>query len=82
MGHDGLARAVRPAHTRADGDTFFVLATGETEIDPMRTVALEALAARAVERAIVKAVTSATSLAGVPSVSDWRKGLNKPAASQ
>jgi L-aminopeptidase/D-esterase-like protein len=74
MGHDGLARAVRPAHTRADGDTFFALATGETEIDPMRTVALEALTARAVERAIVKAVTSATSLAGVPSVSDWRKG--------
>jgi hypothetical protein len=40
----------------------------------MRTVALEAFAVRAVERAVVKAVTSATSLAAVPSVSEWRAG--------
>ena len=26
--HDGIARAVRPAHTRFDGDTIFCLATG------------------------------------------------------
>lgn len=72
--HNGLARSVRPVHTTADGDTMFALATGEVELPPMRTVALEAFAVRAVERAVVKAVTSATSLGGVPSVSEWRAG--------
>src|SRR5262245_48997354 len=28
VAHDGIARAVRPAHTRYDGDTIFCLATG------------------------------------------------------
>jgi L-aminopeptidase/D-esterase-like protein len=72
IAHDGLARAIRPVHTLGDGDTMFALATGEREVSPDRTVALEAFAVRAVERAIVKAVTSATSLAGVPSVTEWR----------
>jgi L-aminopeptidase/D-esterase-like protein len=31
--HDGLARAVLPAHTGADGDAFVALATGEVEAD-------------------------------------------------
>lgn len=29
VGHDGLARAIRPVHTMLDGDTLFTLATGE-----------------------------------------------------
>jgi L-aminopeptidase/D-esterase-like protein len=29
VGHDGLARAVRPAHSMFDGDTIFGLSTGE-----------------------------------------------------
>src|SRR5690606_21146521 len=29
MAHDGLARAIRPAHTMHDGDTVFVLALGD-----------------------------------------------------
>ena len=73
VAHDGLARAIRPVHTLADGDTMFALATGDIEMAQGRTVALEAFAVRAVERAIVKAVTAATSLAGVPSVSEWRR---------
>lgn len=73
VAHDGLARAIRPVHTLADGDTMFALATGDIELAQGRTVALEAYAVRAVERAIVKAVTAATSLAGVPSVSEWRR---------
>jgi len=28
IGHDGLARAIRPVHTMLDGDTLFALATG------------------------------------------------------
>jgi L-aminopeptidase/D-esterase-like protein len=74
IAHDGLARAIRPVHTSGDGDTIFALATGDLELpaEPRRIIALEALAALAVERAIVKAVLAATSLAGVPSVTEWR----------
>lgn len=32
MAHDGLARAVRPAHTPFDGDTIFAVATGAVAI--------------------------------------------------
>ena len=28
IGHDGMARAIRPVHTMFDGDTLFALATG------------------------------------------------------
>ena len=30
MAHDGLARAIRPAHTPADGDTIFAIATARS----------------------------------------------------
>jgi len=71
VSHDGFARAVRPAHTVSDGDTVFALATGDHELDPARVYALEALAARAVERAIVRGVLMATGLGGVPSAREW-----------
>lgn len=32
VAHDGLARAIRPAHSMFDGDTVFGLATGEVEL--------------------------------------------------
>jgi L-aminopeptidase/D-esterase-like protein len=34
--HDGLARAIRPAHTRYDGDFAAALATGEVDVSPDR----------------------------------------------
>jgi L-aminopeptidase/D-esterase-like protein len=66
----GLTRVIRPAHTPVDGDTIFALATGrnDTATDVLQ---LGALAARAVERAIVRGVLAATGLAGVPSVREW-----------
>lgn len=67
LGHDGLARAVRPAHTTFDGDTIFTMATGETPAN-FNVVAL--MAARAVETAIVRGVKAADSLAGVPAYKD------------
>jgi L-aminopeptidase/D-esterase-like protein len=72
LAHDGFARAIRPVHTQGDGDTVFALATGEVPL-PERTGirALEAFAPLAVERAILKAVRAATSLAGVPSARAW-----------
>ena len=59
MAHDGLSRAVRPAHTPLDGDVLFALATGAASA-PVNLTTLGALAARAVERAIVRAVSRGT----------------------
>ncbi len=49
LGHDGLALAVRPAHTSLDGDALFGLATGAVEASPDRVaqLAVEAVAAAA-----------------------------------
>jgi len=54
-GHEGLARAVRPAHTIWDGDTVFSLATGEADA-PQHLV--ERLVADATAEAIRRAVRS------------------------
>lgn len=70
--HDGFARTIWPAHCRGDGDTIFTLATGEVEVDAYAYSALEAMATRAVERAVLRGVRRATGLAGVPSVAEWR----------
>ena len=71
VAQDGLARTIRPAHGMYDGDTVFVLATGEREVDETSYRALEAIAVRAVERAIIRGVLCATGLAGVPSAQEW-----------
>jgi L-aminopeptidase/D-esterase-like protein len=71
VAHDGLARAIRPLHTMGDGDVVFTMATGDVALEPMRYPALEALAAQAVERAVLKAVREARGLAGVPSAAEW-----------
>lgn len=62
VGHDGLARAIRPAHSPLDGDTLFALSTGSGEgvsIEDM--IALSTAAADVVCAAIVDAVVHATS---------------------
>lgn len=40
VGHDGIARAVRPSHSMFDGDTIFALATGDHEIDAGASTAI------------------------------------------
>jgi L-aminopeptidase/D-esterase-like protein len=70
MAQAGLTRAVRPAHTPVDGDTIFTLATGANQ-QPADVLRLGALAARAVERAILCAISEATGLSGVPSTREW-----------
>lgn len=67
MAHDGLARAVNPAHTMFDGDTIFALATGDKSTD---TTLVGAHAAEMVAKAIRRAALQATSLAGVRAVRD------------
>src|SRR5262249_30166119 len=56
VAHDGIARAVRPAHTLYDGDTTFCLATGAVQAP---TDAVEAVAAQVVARAIAAGVRAA-----------------------
>lgn len=59
--HDGIARAVRPAHSPLDGDTIFALSTAKRPADLSTQVVTQlcAAAADAVEEAIVNAVTAA-----------------------
>ncbi len=61
VGHDGLARAVRPVHTMFDGDTLFGLSTvGRPAPDPQALHGLLTVAADCVTRAVVHAVLAAT----------------------
>ena len=69
MAHDGLARAVVPAHTAGDGDTIFALATGTWDGDANVTV-VGALAAEAIADAIVRAALAAEGIPGYPSAHD------------
>jgi L-aminopeptidase/D-esterase-like protein len=73
-GHDGMARAIRPCHTLADGDTIFALATGAVEGPPPHAGVLDehargdsvnqilAAGADVVARAIVHALLAAESV--------------------
>jgi L-aminopeptidase/D-esterase-like protein len=69
MAHDGLARAINPVHTAADGDTIFALATGRSS-KPGSVTLIGALAAEAMSRAIVRAVRAGKGLPGLPSAAD------------
>ena len=65
MAQDGFARAIRPVHTPFDGDTIFVLATGEIPLSAMPPVDIARIgmmAADCVARAISRGVYAAESL--------------------
>lgn len=67
MAQDGIARAVRPAHTPLDGDTIFALASGEVKLLGSRLRAahvgrIGSAAADCVARAIARAVHFSGSL--------------------
>ena len=67
MAQDGVARAVRPAHTMFDGDTLFALATGEKPVD---VNVVGAFAAEVVAQAIARAAKTAQSTGGLPAYRD------------
>jgi L-aminopeptidase/D-esterase-like protein len=71
MGHNALARCIRPVHTLFDGDIVFVLATPEVSAD---LHVLGVLAEAALERAILSAVQSARGLGVVPACQDLHPG--------
>ncbi|MDR2631457.1 MAG: P1 family peptidase [Spirochaetaceae bacterium] len=67
MAQDGYARVIRPVHTSVDGDTIFVMASGEVEVavDTLGTLAAEVMA-----RAINRAVLTARAAYGLKSAGD------------
>jgi L-aminopeptidase/D-esterase-like protein len=69
MAQDGMARAIRPAHTPFDGDTVFCLATGAVDLpgDRAGLYRVGALAADCLARAIARGVYHAESAGGRPS---------------
>lgn len=71
LAHNGLARTIAPVHTFFDGDTVFALATGRQEAD---FHALGVAAVEAVEEAIVRAVLTSESAAGLPSARSLHAG--------
>jgi L-aminopeptidase/D-esterase-like protein len=73
MAHDGLARAIRPAHTSVDGDVVFALAVPQSDDRPVVAVhkwgpaavsVVGALAADVVTRAVLDALLSAGASGG------------------
>jgi L-aminopeptidase/D-esterase-like protein len=71
MAQDGLAQAIRPAHTPFDGDTVFALSMGSGSLaSPDQLTRLGAAAASCLARAIMRAITEAEPLGGFPS---WRQ---------
>lgn len=77
MGHDGLARAILPAHLPFDGDTMFSAATGSRPLaDPADFLELCHLATLVTARAIARGVFEATSLPIPGRQAAWRDGAN------
>ncbi|MBI5963287.1 MAG: P1 family peptidase [Chloroflexi bacterium] len=67
MAQDGIARAIRPAHTMLDGDTIFALSTGAKKAD---VSIIGAFAAEVMADAILRAVKMANSAGGVPGLGE------------
>jgi L-aminopeptidase/D-esterase-like protein len=69
MADDGLARAINPSHTIADGDTVFALATGALA-ERVDVTTVGSIAADVLAEAIVRAAVQATGSGGLPSARD------------
>jgi L-aminopeptidase/D-esterase-like protein len=83
MAHDGFARAIRPVHTPYDGDSVFVLSTGQRPLaNPAAEIGrIGMLAADCVARAVARGVFAAETLDNRPgyrAVYGERLSLKKP----
>lgn len=82
MAHDGMARAINPAHTMYDGDTIFAVSVPSQNNAPQNASAdivnfVGTAAAEVMAKAIINAVQQATSVNGYPAAADWNKsGVN------
>jgi len=73
MAADGFARALRPVHTPFDGDLVYAMSTARRPLTgsrPHAVMALGALAADTLSRAIARGVYQATSLGAFQSYRD------------
>ena len=68
--NDGYARAIRPVHTSADGDSIFALASGEVEAG---FDAVAALACECMARAINRSASEAEPAYGLLSAQSFRR---------
>jgi L-aminopeptidase/D-esterase-like protein len=68
MAHNGYARTIRPVHTSVDGDTIFVLSTGEKEVN---ADGLGAMAAQVMAMAINRGVRLAKPAFGLKAADDF-----------
>ena len=66
MAQDGYARAIRPVHTTADGDSIYAVSLGDVPADQD---AVGALGARVMAQAILRAVKAAVPAYGFPTAS-------------
>lgn len=78
MAHDGMARAIFPAHTMYDGDTIFAVSVPSQQEKAMTKSAdmvnlVGTAAAGVMAKAIINAVEHATSVRGYPAASDWKE---------
>ncbi len=79
MAQDGLARAIRPVHTPFDGDTVFVVSTGDLgggELSPWAVSRVGAIAADVLARAVARGVYAATDSGDIPSYRTLHGGDN------
>lgn len=67
MTHNGFARAIRPVHTNADGDSIYALSVGEI---PGDVNVVGVMAALAMEKAIARAARCAEAAHGLPCCGD------------
>ena len=70
MAHDGLARAIQPAHMPFDGDTVFALGTGGQSVDSRMLGTVGALGADTLALAVAAAVRAAQSGFGLPAATN------------
>lgn len=66
--HDGYARAIKPVHSTMDGDTIFVMTTGETDVN---FDAFAALATDIVQYSVIDGAISAESAYGLPAAREF-----------
>ncbi len=68
--HFGIARRIRPSHTRFDGDVLFVSSSDDAETE-INIDVLMMMMTDTVEQAILSAVRHARSINGIPALTDW-----------
>ena len=66
--HDGYARAIKPVHSTMDGDTIFVMTTGEKAVD---FDAFAALATDIVQYSVIDGAIAAESAYGLPAAREF-----------